>query len=235
MRFTSFFLLFLAAFGLAPAQGQQVQSITIHSAWSGLGQTGEADLNIRRVRNRYSDGNRAISEEQVQAFVQSLKQPPLAKADAANLGINAEWLNAHVEKAWERSFIFMGRPLESVEAKRVFSAAFVDENTLPERLEDVYRGFHTDDYPHMELNVKFTDGTSISIKSNSQNPYMLPWAVTNRATTDTTFNADISRTLLVLLPDPFLNRERLTDEEKYATGLFAELAQRTAWKLRAPR
>ena len=53
---------------------------------------------------------------------------------------------------------------------------------------------------------------------------MIPWKIIRGETTTVTYNADISRALLALLPEKFTNREALSDENEYATGLLQELA-----------
>jgi hypothetical protein len=91
-------------------------------------------------------------------------------------------------------------------------------------VKQVYESFHTDDYPHMRAQLVVQNGTQVTLTTDSQNPYMLPWCVTANGTTTKTYNANISRALFALLPPKFDNRERLTDEP----GLLSMLGEETA-------
>jgi hypothetical protein len=95
-------------------------------------------------------------------------------------------------------------------------------------VKQVYKTFHTDDYPHMQATLVLQSGVQITLTSDSQNPFMLPWCITANGTTTKTYNAKISHALFALLPPKFDNRERLTDEADSSLGLLGMLAEETA-------
>jgi len=86
---------------------------------------------------------------------------------------------------------------------------------LQTRLDRVYEGSHTDDYPSMSVTIEFADDTSIIAKSHSQNPLMLPWCVGPDSKCTETFNAHISQALFAVLPKKFADRERLRDSDAF--------------------
>ena len=95
-------------------------------------------------------------------------------------------------------------------------------------MDSIYGSFHTDDYPHITVNVRFMDGSGFEIRSNSQHPFMIPWEFKSPSSLTKTYNGHISEALVALLPPGFTNRNALTSGERYADGLIAELAAGTA-------
>jgi hypothetical protein len=237
MNVVGFAALLFTSVSLVPALGQsvlQAQLITISSTHDGWGHTG-ADLAISRDGDHYVAANhRTIQAKVVQDFLDAINEPLIAKPEPVNMGITDRWLLEHTEEAGDDASIFNYRD-GSPEQKEIFRKAFVDQDTIQPRLETVFEGSHTDDYPQMTIKIQFDHETTRTVSSDSQNPFMIPWSVDG--TRSKTFNVHISRALMELLPEGFVNRGRLTAEDRFALGLLHELAFETArevaerWKL----
>ena len=219
-------LLFLSLLLALPiwsqTQSSRVQTLKVQSAWGGLGQPAHSEISIQRQGDSYKAGGRVIPGAALYALENAIQAPVLGAPVAANLGVSAEWLHQYGDRAGahtSRLHYREGLP----EQKVLFRKAFEDQQTLPSRIEEVYKSFHTDDYPHMRMQLTLQDGTQITLTTDSQNPYMLPWCITSQGKTQKTYNADISRALFALLPPKFDNRDRLTEH-----GLADMIGENTA-------
>lgn len=191
-------------------QRPQVQTLKVQSAWGGLGQPAHSAISIERRGDSYKGSGRVIPVHALDALVSAIQAPALATPVAANLDVSAEWLHQYADQAGahaSRLYYTDGLP----EQKALFREAFEDQRTLPSRLKHVYESSHSDDYPHMQVQLVFQSGAQVTLTTDSQNPYMLPWCVTVNGSTTQTYNANISRALVGLLPPKFDNRERLTE------------------------
>ena len=209
------------------AQTLQITTLRIQSTWGGLGKPAHSDFEVQRQGASYSAKGRAVSSDLLNALVSAIQQTPLDLPSAANLGITSQWLHKYADQAGahaSRLHYIDGLP----EQKALFREAFEDQQTLPSRVKQVYESFHTDDYPHMRAQLVLQNGDQVTLATDSQNPYMLPWSVTANGTTTKTYNADISNALFALLPPKFNNRERLTDEGNFFLGLLGMLGEETA-------
>jgi hypothetical protein len=207
----------------AQAQIRDVQTITIQSAWGGLGTPARSNLVIKREGNQYTANQYSIRADEVGAFLKAIESPIIAEPSPSNVGITPQWLREHVEEAGSHA-IYFDYQTGAADQKELFRKAFEDEKTIQQRLNSLYASFHTDDYPRMDIELKFVDGEVTRVTSSSQHPFMIPWKIIQGETSTVTYNADISRALLALLPKKFTNREALSDENEYATGLLQELA-----------
>src|ERR1700733_9493946 len=209
------------------AQTLQIQTLTVQSAWGGLGRPAHSDFSTHRQGNSYRANGRTIPSTLLNALLNAVQEGTVIVPDAANLGITAQWLQKYADQAGghaSRLFYKNGLP----EQKALFREAFEDQQTLPSRLKQVYQTFHTDDYPHMQAQLVLQNGVQITLTSDSQNPFMLPWCVTANGTTTKTYNANISHALFALLPLKFDNRERLADYPDSWPGLLGMLGEETA-------
>ncbi len=156
-----------------------------------------------------SDGAK-ISPDRIQALLDSLDSPPLPKAQMPNLGISGDWLATQAEST-VGAYI---KPWPVKPARNqidLLTNAFKDSHRIEKLLPSLYSGFHTDDYPNIELTIQ-GDGKKRVIASHSQYPFMIPWEIRSEGGTSETFNAEISRCLLPLLPRKTLNRGRISGE-----------------------
>jgi hypothetical protein len=234
LKVTGVATIFSALFvlSIARAQTKDVQTITIQSTWGGLGTPARSSLVIKREGNQYIANQQSIRVEQVGAFLRAIEARPIQEPNPSNLGITPQWLREHVEEAG-RNAIYFDYQAGAADQKELFRKAFEDEKTIQERLKSVYASFHTDDYPGMNIELKLVDGEVIKITSSSQHPFMIPWKIAQGKATTITYNADISRALFEMLPEKFTNREALTAENEYATGILQELASDTGNQIRS--
>jgi len=74
-----------------------------------------------------------------------------------------------------------------------------------------YGSIWTDDYPSHLVNVFCESGRQITIRSKAQQVFMLPLTITDSATSARyeTFDPELSRALAELMPDDFLEHDRL--------------------------
>ncbi len=210
----------------APAKALQVETISVDSAWGGLGKPAHSTLLIHREDDHYLSDGKVISKERVTALLAAVGQPTLPAPNPDNLGLSKKWLQEHEEQAGDYA-TYIDYKAGTKQQKELFISAFTDEKTLQQRLDSLYRSFHTDDYPHITVNVRFVDGSGFEIRSNSQHPFMIPWELKRNAAVTKTYMGHISEALVALLPPGFTNRDALTSGDQYADGLIAELAADT--------
>jgi hypothetical protein len=227
---TAFFI--AISWSAALAQALQVESITVDSTWGGLGKPAHSTLLIRREADHYLANGRVIRQGQVAALVAATKEPALPAPDAVNLGLTHQWLEDHEDQAGDHA-TYIDYKAGSEQQRELFKSAFINERTIQEKLNSIYGTFHTDDYPHITVIVKFSDESNLEIRSNSQHPFMIPWEVRRDAVVTKTYNSHISEALVDLLPAGFTNRNALTSGDRYADGLIAELAGCTGTEVEA--
>lgn len=81
--------------------------------------------------------------------------------------------------------------------------------------EDIVRQHYssewTDDDPVMRLKIQLEDGSEMTVHSDSQHDYMIPWAISRSPAEPTilTSNYRVGAAIAAILPEDFLNRERL--------------------------
>jgi hypothetical protein len=206
------------------AQTPQIQTLRVQSGWGGLGEPAHSDFSVQRQGDSYSADGQPIPGDSLAALMSAIQEAPVVVPKAANLGITARWLQEHADQAGG----YAGRLHYEdgiSEQKALFREAFEDRRTLSSRVKQVYETFHTDDYPHLRAQLVLQNGTHVTLFTNSQNPYMLPWCLIANGTATKTYNANISRALFALLPPNFTNRERLIDEADSSLELSSMLGE----------
>jgi hypothetical protein len=200
--------------GAVACGAQAIDSVVVTGTWGGLGIPAKSSATFHRAGDSYiADGIR-VNSGPFDRLLRATREPALAKPNAANLGIDKSWLRGHVESAGKNASMLwfdQGTPAQ----KAFFEKEFTDFSTLQEHLDEVYGGFHTDDYPSMKLEIHLADGTSIEASTHSQNPLMLPWCIGAGSHCTKTFNAHISQALHGILPKGFTDRDRLLDGDNY--------------------
>ena len=199
-----------------------LNSLRVESSWGGLGRPSRSELSIERKGDGFVAEQHAVSTDKLDALVVAVMEAPVIRPTAGNLGLTVQALRSHTEEAGAHTSRLHYQEGLSKQ-KELFEAAFMDESTLPLRLSRVYEHSHTDDYPRMRLHLALTDGSALTLTTDSQNPYMLPWRIRVKGTTRETYNAKISQALLALLPTTFPNRERLKGD-----GLYGMIGEETA-------
>lgn len=215
---------------------QNVRSIHVIGSWGGLGTPAKSEIHIHSSATETKEKGIAVSPIALARLVSALQEPALAKPSASNLGISTAWLRSHVEVAGRNASMLwfdQGTPAQ----KQFFREKFADLSTLQSRLDDVYEGRHTDDYPGMKIDIHLENGDTMTATSRSQNPLMLPWCVgLGSAPCAETFNSHISEALYDLLPKNFTNRERLRDTDTFVglapqMGLYMSSALEKDWNM----
>jgi hypothetical protein len=205
------FCLILPIGWFSTAQTLPVERITIKSAWEGLSPSPPppVELVIRRQSDGFYSNGEKINSGLVEALVNTFRQPPVANPKASNLGITQAWLNESVDLAGSKSFRYQLVLRAHVDAYRSF---FMNLANVQKLLPSLFAGFHTDDYPHVEVQVVFVGGEIWLASSDSQYEFMILWKVRARNPDFTTYNADLSQRIAALMPDKSVNRERLSGE-----------------------
>lgn len=232
---TTWFVVLGLWIGTIGCDAQEIRAITITSAWGGLGTPSKSHLTLHPSGDTFRGGGVNVTTDAIQTILKAIQEPVIAKPSAANLRIDEAWLRTHAEVAGKNAsglWFDEGTPAQ----KQFFRAEFTDVSTLQARLDTVYAGFHTDDYPSMSIAIEFTDGTSLEARSHSQNPLMLPWCVSVGSKSKNTYNAHISQRLFAILPKSFTDRERLHDVNGFddlaqQMGLYMSGDLKQAWNM----
>jgi hypothetical protein len=197
----------------AHAYGQSIglRQVQINSRWGGLGTPAASELTIAKQGSKFRLGHRSVDPELLRTLVTALKEPDIPELNLANLGLTQEWLVKNHEGPLSRS---QGGPeVRAQNQQALYRERFEDPTFISPLLSRVYRsGFHTDDYPSVNVRLTFEDGSTATVSSNSQQPFMLPWKVELGGATHITYNANISRALAAILPKKTVNRPRISGE-----------------------
>ena len=200
--------------GAAICGAQQIRLVTVVGAWGGLGTPAKSQLTLRPSADGFAGGGVKLKADSLNQLLRAMQEPILTKPSASNLGIDEAWLHARMEVAGRNaSMLYFDQGTAA--QKQFFARKFMDMSTLQTRLDSVYQGFHTDDYPSMKVTIELEDGTLITATTKSQNPLMLPWCMGTTSKGTNTFNAHISQALFAILPKKFADRDRLRDDDSF--------------------
>lgn len=200
------------------AQNRQVERIDITSTWGGLGTPQNSHIVVVRKGTEFIADGKKIYPTKIQALLKTLEEPDIEKPLLENLGITQSWLNDNARKCINECINgYVDRA--NLDQKQLFITRFTDMNVVQERIEGMFRGGWTDDYPRFEAHIKFSEGSEIEISSDSQSLFMIPWKITAGTRIRTTYNSHISAAFVSILPSKFTNSSRLQ-----GTGLAESLA-----------
>lgn len=207
---------------------QQVQTVTIHSGWGGLGTPQDSTITIRRTRNGFERNKKPIDPQPVLALVSALQASQIAKPDAGNLGITEQWLTTQV--ASQKPSAFSQATNTTPKQLAFFGEKFTDLKFVTDVMPNLWKFVRFDDYPNVRVEVEFEDGAKVSASTHSYYVFMIPWKL--EGTNNETYNADISRAVAALLPDKAVNRDRLAGSD-LAAQLTNSVMQtiESEWKL----
>lgn len=195
----------------AVSQSVGLRQVEINSHWGGLGSLAASEMTIVKQGSKFRLGRRSIDPVLLDRLIDALREPDISQINLANLGITKEWLatnhrgpNSH----------YMGGPeVEAQNQQALYEKRFEDPSFIYPLLSRIYTsGFHTDDYPSVQVQLTFEDGSIATLSSHSQQPFMLPWKIEVGGAAHTTYNANVSRALATLLPKKTVNRPRISGE-----------------------
>lgn len=202
----------------------EVQQLEIHSSWQGWGSE-RTNVVIRHAADgRYLSDGELIPERLVSELIVAMRHPAIPAANLDNLGMTSVWLGANNASALRE--VPGSRSLGRAETQE-FMRTFRDLVRMRKIVAEIFCDWHTDDYPSVTVAVTMRDGSKLTVSSNSQRIFMLPWVQDGA---QATYNADISRAISALLPAKATNRNRLAGED-----LAAELAEQLLWDIGNPR
>jgi len=203
--------LYLISSAHASCQSAGLRQVQVNSRWGGLGTPAASELTIAKQGSRFRLGHRTIDPELLGSLLAALKEPDIPEPNLANLGITQEWLVRNHEGPLSR---YQGGPEVRAQNQQVlYRERFEDPAFISSLLSRIYKsGFHTDDYPSVNVRLTFEDGSVATVSSNSQQPFMLPWKVELGGATQITYNANISRALTAILPKKTVNRARISGD-----------------------
>ena len=175
--------------------------VVIYSTSSGL-----KTRVVKQNGNKSLFKDRPISAAQVQSLVDALSAAPVTKLDMTNLGITKEWLASKVESQQPRN---VPQSQMSAGQKKLFQESFTNLNLVANALLNFISII--DDYSAFcRVEIFFHDGSKLSAETYSYSTFMLPWKIKER---HFTFNADISRAIVALLPTESANKSTLAGDE----------------------
>lgn len=142
----------------------------------------------------------------------ALREPPRSEIDPADLGLTREWLASHRVRLLEafadpqRGLPFPGA---SVRQRAFLTNALLDLSVLTNVLQHATHRFWTCDSPKIELVFLSGDVEVARLYTDAQTSFMLPWKAICGSQWCEAYNAAISRGVVALLPEDFLNRDRV--------------------------
>ncbi|QQO09994.1 hypothetical protein [Breznakiella homolactica] len=217
------FLCFITATFAGAFNIEAVDKITIKSSRSGWGYT-QSKLIINTVNNTLCINNQTASSEFMELlihFLSVIEDPAFSAIELQNFGIDQDWLNTNAaiwaddKSRWDENQkeLFINTVCNMQTTYRLLS-----EQYLPDRIH------WTDDYPYFQIQIFFKNGETITIQSESQLPFMLPWYISHSGKTAQTYNAQISTAVSALLPEDFPNKKRVS-----GLDIISFIAQGTEW------
>ncbi len=147
------------------------------SAWSGR-KTVRQKMAIRATKAGYAAGTRKVDSDAIRDLLSRLNSPQRTLSLEA-LGINLDWLRQSGFD--EASFL------------KAVNRYYNDSVIL-----DVDAEF--------KLELAQVDGSRIVVRSSRSHAYMIPWKITTPDGGFENYDAGVSRAIVRLLPDGFLNR-----------------------------
>lgn len=193
------------------AQDVSLKQLHINSRWGGLGTPAGSDLTIIKNKSKYRLGSKTVAPELIDAFLKAIGESDIPQPELGNLGVTREWLANKKERLGAQ---YQGGPqMRAPNQQALYKKKFEDPAFIAPLVNHIYTSlFHTDDYPSVEVQLTFENGSVKTLSSNSQQPFMLPWKIEQAGITHKTFNANISRALFCLLPKKAVNRDRISGE-----------------------
>ena len=200
--------------------GQEVR-IEIKSSWEGLGKPSHGEIVISGNHGKYTSNGHRVASQAVDALLTALEKPVVDKPEIGNCGINESWLAGNFAEGLEQ-YTHQKINLLSPKQVELFRSKFEDPQAVQEALDQLSKQWHTDDDPEMSVSIS-RDGKMFGVKSESQNPFMLPWFGTDQSRGG--YNCHIGQAIAAILPKGFPNRERLLPGAAFRWDLTSQIMQ----------
>jgi hypothetical protein len=189
-----------------------IQSIEIQAragGWGGLRRGEINNLTIKRVGDNFFMENteshiNSNMEYFISCLLEVLDAPMMDNVDLDNLGISNDWL-------YSNGITLINNHGLEENQRDLFIRNYCNADLVERILREQYApgGIRwTDDYPSFEMTVRFTDSV-ITMRSDSQLPFMLPINIARNNNNERTYNAMLSKALSNILPDNFVLKNRI--------------------------
>jgi hypothetical protein len=207
-------LLFLFLISQVAVGGDAVR-IEVTSSWSGLApeligaeRPRQGSITILCDETECRAADQTIPRSRVDHFLGQLIAKPSSGPELADLGLSHPQLDAIVRLATDLNRS-SERPAERYEEVRRF---LLDRGKLEQLVRKHYDPgtTTTDDSPRISGKASWA-GEDVEFTSTSYRFFMIPWKVSRKHGSSTTYNVELSRALAALLPPDFVNLNRLGD------------------------
>jgi len=200
-------MMFFLASSLAAltALADEPVRIVIKSSWVGMASSTNNSIMITGKNGRYTaEGNRANSKA-VMELLEALEAPVMQQPSLDQCGISEKWLNDNYIGGLKE---YTHHRINELSPKQVdlFRLHFITLSSADAAFAELFKGWHTDDYPKVSVTIKDGD-RQYGVQSESQNAFMLPWIGSDRPRGG--YSCKISRAIAALIPHDFPNRDRL--------------------------
>jgi hypothetical protein len=175
-----------------------VKAITIKSSHSGWGSKFEI-FEINRQGDKFFLNGLEVKPALIEVLAESILAPTISALDLDNIGISKAWV------AKNKNSLLDGL---SGQQRKLLDAELNNPVLIETAVRNHYKSFWSDDHPYLEVQIKF-ESNSVTIKSDDQHSFMIPWTIEESGKKRKTFDARISTAIAAILPTGALNKDRL--------------------------
>lgn len=211
------------------ALADETTRIEIQSSWTGLGVPASKRLVITGRNGVYKAVGHKVDSPVVAELLASLESPGVEQPSLASCGVTESWLAGNYGAALT-DYTHHKISALSPEQVQLFRNHFVNSSSATVAFENLFKNFHTDDYPEISVMV-IKGGRTFGVRSESQFPFMLPWSATTPSVGG--YNCRISRAIAALVGTRFPNAGRLVLNNGFRWSLASEVMSsiRDKWDL----
>jgi len=170
----------------------------------------ESDDHANTTPNTPKISEDVVSRDSVTRLVKALQAPAMRTPELSNLGITPAWLEQYIDKAAKSERGMMRGGDERQQA--LYRKSFTDLNLIKRLLPRIIGSRWTDDSVWVHVTVKFASSESWTAETQALTPFTLPWSCKVAGKTMRTYNADISRAVVALMPEKTMERYRISGE-----------------------
>src|SRR5262249_26485408 len=135
-----------------------VRQIAIQSCWGGLGRPSKTELLIRNENGVYQLDGTVVETSAVDRFISAVRESPILKPSAVNLGLTKSWLEAtsddivtNAKEREEQDSTYWAIGGGTATQKSLFKTSYTNPGFIAKVLPDVFRCCHTDDFPSVSV------------------------------------------------------------------------------------